>query len=47
LATAGVPTEHHPCRGHTHTSLTAVDIIISSAPIRAAMAEAVQKFFAG
>ncbi len=47
LAAAGVPTQHHPCRGHIHTSLTAVDVIISSAPIRAAMAEAVQKFFAG
>ncbi len=47
LAAAGVPTRHHPCRGHIHTSLTAVDVIISSAPIRAAMAEAVQKFFAG
>jgi acetyl esterase/lipase len=47
LAAAGVPTEHHPCRGQIHTSLTAVDMIISSAPIRAAMADAVQKFFVG
>jgi acetyl esterase/lipase len=47
LAAAGVPTQHHPCRGHIHTSLKAVDVIISSVPIRAAMAEAVQKFFAG
>ena len=47
LTAAGVPTQHHECRGHIHTSLTAVDVIISSAPIRAAMAEAVQKFFAG
>ena len=47
LASAGVPTEHHPCRGHTHTSLTAVGIILSSAPIRAAMAQAVQRFFDG
>ncbi len=47
LADAGVSTHHHPCRGHLHTSLTAVDLIISGAPIRAAMAEHVQKFFAG
>jgi acetyl esterase/lipase len=47
LTAAGVEVQHVPCRGHVHTSLTAVDMIISSAPIRAAMAEAVQKFFAG
>jgi acetyl esterase/lipase len=47
LAAAGVPTDYHECRGHLHTSLTAVDVIISGAPIRAAMAEHVQKFFAG
>ena len=47
LAAAGVPTQHHPCRGHLHTSLTAVDVIISGAPIRAAMAEEIQKFIAG
>ena len=45
LAAAGVPTEHQPCRGQIHTSLTAVGVIISSVPIRAAMADAVQKFF--
>ncbi|MEO6652256.1 MAG: alpha/beta hydrolase fold domain-containing protein [Ilumatobacteraceae bacterium] len=47
LSAAGVPTHHHSCRGHIHTSLTAVDVIISGAPIRAAMAEHVQKFVAG
>ena len=47
LAAAGVPTEHHRCRGQIHTSLTAVDMIISSASHRQAMAVAVQKFFAG
>ena len=47
LAAAGVATHHHQCRGHLHTSLTAVDVIVSGAPIRAAMAEQVQKFFAG
>ncbi|MEJ7801619.1 MAG: alpha/beta hydrolase fold domain-containing protein, partial [Ilumatobacter sp.] len=47
LSEAGVPTAHHSCRGHIHTSLTAVDVIISGAPIRAAMAEHVQTFFGG
>lgn len=46
LAAAGVPTEHHHCRGQIHTSLTAVDLIISSVPHRQAMAEAVRKFSA-
>ncbi len=44
LAAAGVDVEHHACRGHVHTSLPAVDLILSSAPIRARMAAAVQKF---
>jgi len=47
LIAAGVPTEHHRCRGQLHTSLTAVDMIISSGAHRQAMADAVQKFFAG
>lgn len=47
LAAAGVPTEHHRCRGQIHTSLTAVDMIISSVTHRQAMADAVQKFLAG
>jgi cation diffusion facilitator CzcD-associated flavoprotein CzcO/acetyl esterase/lipase len=47
LSAAGVSVHHHPCRGHLHTSLTAVDVILSGAPIRAAMAEQLQKFFAG
>lgn len=46
LSAAGVPTEHHLGRGHVHTSLTAVDMIISSGAIRAAMADAVRGFFA-
>jgi acetyl esterase/lipase len=33
-------------RGHTHTSLTMVDVIISSAPFRAQMAEALRGMFA-
>ena len=46
LTAAGVEVQHVPCRGHIHTSLTAVDMIISSAPIRARMADAVTGFFA-
>ena len=45
LTAAGVEVQHVPCRGHIHTSLTAVDMIISSAPIRARMADAVTGFF--
>ncbi len=45
LAAAGVDVEHVQCRGHIHTSLPAVDVIISGAPIRARMAEAIQGFF--
>jgi acetyl esterase/lipase len=45
LADAGVDVQHHQCRGHIHTSLTAVDMIISSAPIRAQMADALLGFF--
>ncbi len=40
LAAAGVPTTHQSCRGQIHTSLTSVDMVISSAPERAAMIEA-------
>jgi cation diffusion facilitator CzcD-associated flavoprotein CzcO/acetyl esterase/lipase len=44
LAGAGVDVEHHQCRGQIHTSLTAVDVIISSRPIREQMAAAVRRF---
>ncbi len=44
LARAGVDVQHHSCRGHIHTSLTAVDMIISSAPVRAEMASAIRGF---
>ena len=47
LAAAGVDVQHHPCRGQLHTTLHAVGVIISGAPARAAMAERLQKFFAG
>ena len=45
LRAAGVPVELVTARGHTHTSLTMVDIIISSVEHRAAMGEALQQFF--
>ncbi len=38
LAAAGVDAREVPCRGHLHTSLGAVDVIISSAPVREQMA---------
>jgi cation diffusion facilitator CzcD-associated flavoprotein CzcO/acetyl esterase/lipase len=45
LVAAGVDVEHVQCRGHIHTSLHAVDVIISGAPLRARMAAAIQGFF--
>ncbi len=38
LAAAGVPARYRPCRGQMHTSIPAVDVIISAAPIRAEIA---------
>lgn len=40
LAAAGVEVVQLPCRGHTHTSLTAVDAILTGAAPRAEMAAA-------
>jgi acetyl esterase/lipase len=40
LAAAGVPVRHIRARGHTHTSLTMVDVVISGAPVRAEIAGA-------
>jgi len=40
LAAAGVPVRHIGARGHIHTSLTMVDVVISGAPVRAEIAEA-------
>jgi acetyl esterase/lipase len=45
LAAAGVPVQHIRARGHTHTSLTMVGVVISGAPVRAEMAEALAGFF--
>ena len=46
LAAAGVPTEHVRARGHTHLSVTMVDLVVSGAPIRAQIAGALRGFFA-
>ena len=45
LAAAGVPVRHLAARGHLHTSLTMVDVVLSGADLRAQMAEALQSFF--
>ena len=44
LGAAGVPVEHVPCRGHTHTSLTAVDVLPTGVPVRERMAEGLRSF---
>ncbi|GAB3018457.1 flavin-containing monooxygenase [Mycobacterium bourgelatii] len=46
LAAAGVPTQVLRARGHTHLSVPMVDVVVSGAPIRAQMAEALRGFFA-
>ena len=45
LEKAGVPVQHVKARGHTHTSLTMVGVILSGAPLREQMADALQGFF--
>ncbi|MCX6522615.1 MAG: alpha/beta hydrolase fold domain-containing protein [Actinobacteria bacterium] len=45
LAEAGNEVRHISARGHTHTSLTMVDMIISGAPYREQMGEALRGFF--
>jgi acetyl esterase/lipase len=45
LRAAGVPVRHVRARGHTHTSVTMVGVVISGAPVRAEMAEALTGFF--
>ena len=42
LASAGVDVQYQLCRGHLHTSLHAVGVIISGAPVREQMAQAVR-----
>jgi cation diffusion facilitator CzcD-associated flavoprotein CzcO/acetyl esterase/lipase len=45
LEAAGVPVRLTRARGHTHTSVTMVDTVISGAPVRAEIAEALKSFF--
>jgi len=45
MAAAGVAVRHLPCRGQIHTSLTAVDLILSSAGPRAEISAAIREFF--
>ncbi len=45
LEAAGVPVRRLTARGHTHTSLTMVDVVLSGVGARAEMGEALQEFF--
>jgi cation diffusion facilitator CzcD-associated flavoprotein CzcO/acetyl esterase/lipase len=45
LEEAGVPVQHIRARGHTHTSLTMVDLVISAVPVRAEIAGAIKGLF--
>jgi len=45
LATAGVRVHHLAARGHIHTSLTMVDVVLSGADIRAQMSDVMRSFF--
>jgi len=44
LAAAGVDARHLPCRGQIHTSLPAVDVILSGASARAEIGAALRRF---
>jgi acetyl esterase/lipase len=45
LRAAGVPVEHVAARGHTHTSLTMVDVVLSGAPVREEIAGRLRALF--
>ena len=45
LQDAGVPVTHIQARGHTHTSLTMVGVVISGEPLREEMAKGIRQFF--
>jgi acetyl esterase/lipase len=45
LVEAGVEVQHIVARGHTHTSLTAVDVLPTGAALRTEMAAALRGFF--
>jgi cation diffusion facilitator CzcD-associated flavoprotein CzcO/acetyl esterase/lipase len=47
LKAAGVKADHLPCRGHIHTSLSLVDMVLSGADARGAMSSALRGFFEG
>jgi hypothetical protein len=44
LSAAGGDVQHIAARGHTHTSLTLVDVVISGTPYRQRMGEALRRF---
>jgi acetyl esterase/lipase len=44
LSAAGGAVQHIAARGHTHNSLTQVDLVISGEPYRQRMAEALRRF---
>jgi acetyl esterase/lipase len=45
MAEAGVEVRHLAARGHIHTSVTMVDVVLSGAPVRAEMAAGLRSFF--
>ena len=45
MAAAGVPVRQLSARGHTHTSLTMVDVVLSGAGVRAEIGDALRQFF--
>ncbi len=45
LQAAGVPVNHIQARGHIHTSIPAVDVILSGVPLRVEMAARLAEFF--
>ncbi len=47
MAAAGVPVEHIRAKGHTHTSLTMIDVVASGVPVREQMADSLRKLLAG
>ncbi|HJW67981.1 MAG TPA: hypothetical protein VJ829_01355, partial [Candidatus Binatia bacterium] len=44
LAAAGVEARHLPCRGQIHTSVPAVDVILSAAGAREDVGAALRRF---
>jgi acetyl esterase/lipase len=44
LRAAGVPVQHVAAHGHIHTSVPAVDVLLSGAAVRAQMADAIRGF---